>query len=83
MNVKEKIKEALKENKAILGYREVLKFIRNNNVELVVLAKNTPEKIKNIILHSNVAVEIFDGSSKEMGTLCGKPYPVAVIAIKG
>ncbi|MEM4500450.1 MAG: ribosomal L7Ae/L30e/S12e/Gadd45 family protein [Candidatus Woesearchaeota archaeon] len=83
MEIREKIKEALKENKIVLGYREVLKFIRNNKVEVVILANNVPLKIKNTILHSNVKVEIFNGGSKEIGTICGKPYPISVVAIKG
>jgi len=72
----------MKENKIVYGYREVLKFIRNNNVELVILANNAPEKIKKTILNSNIKVEIFEEGSKKMGTICGKPYPISVIAIK-
>ncbi|MEM5815611.1 MAG: ribosomal L7Ae/L30e/S12e/Gadd45 family protein [Candidatus Aenigmatarchaeota archaeon] len=82
MSLVEKIKEAMKENKIVYGYREVLKFIRNNNVELVILANNAPEKIKKTILNSNIKVEIFEEGSKKMGTICGKPYPISVIAIK-
>jgi len=83
MDLREKIKEALKNNKVVFGYREVLKYIRNNEVELVVLADNAPKKVKDIILNSNVKVEIFEGGSKEIGTICGKPYPISVLAIKG
>ncbi|MGC8993393.1 MAG: ribosomal L7Ae/L30e/S12e/Gadd45 family protein [Candidatus Aenigmatarchaeota archaeon] len=83
MEIVEKIKKALKENRAILGYRESLKYIRNNKVEEVILANNAPERIKKIILNSNVKVEIFDKGSKELGTICGKPYPITTIAIKG
>jgi large subunit ribosomal protein L30e len=82
MELEEKIKRAIRENKIIIGYRECLKYIRNNVPETVILAKNTPEKIKNIILNSNVKVEFFDGSSKDLGTICGKPHPITTIAIK-
>jgi len=82
MNLAERIKEAMKENKIVYGYREVLKFIRNNKVETVILSNNAPEKVKRMIMNSNVKVEIFEGGSKEMGTICGKPYPISVIAIK-
>lgn len=82
MNLAERIKEAMKENKIVYGYRKVLKFIRNNKVETVILSNNAPEKVKRMIMNSNVKVEIFEGGSKEMGTICGKPYPISVIAIK-
>ncbi|MEM5875308.1 MAG: ribosomal L7Ae/L30e/S12e/Gadd45 family protein [Candidatus Aenigmatarchaeota archaeon] len=72
----------MKENKIVYGYRKVLKFIRNNKVETVILSNNAPEKVKRMIMNSNVKVEIFEGGSKEMGTICGKPYPISVIAIK-
>ena len=83
MNIEEMIKKAIKENKAIIGFRESLKYIRNYTPEAVILAKNAPEKIKKIILHSNVNVLIFDGSSKDLGTICGRPHPITTIVIKG
>jgi len=72
----------MKKNRIVYGYREVIKFIRNNKVEIVILANNAPEKVKKMILNSNVPVEIFNGGSKEIGTICGKPYPISVIAVK-
>jgi large subunit ribosomal protein L30e len=83
MEIEEKIKRAIKENKIIIGYRECLKYIRNNVPETVIIAKNAPERIKKIILNSNVKIEIFEGSSKDLGTICGKPHPITTIAIKG
>jgi ribosomal protein L30E len=45
-----------------------------------------PEKIRKEIEHNakiaGIKVEIFDKSSKELGVLCGKPYPVSVLVIK-
>jgi large subunit ribosomal protein L30e len=83
METEEKIKKAIRENKIIIGYRECLKYIRNNTPEVVIIAKNAPERIKKVILNSNVKVEFFEGSSKDLGTICGKPYPITTIVIKG
>lgn len=83
MDIVEKIKEAMEKNKAIFGYRESLKYIRNNKVEMVVLAKDAPDRIKKIFFNSNVKVEIFDKGSKELGIVCGRPYPITTIVIKG
>jgi len=77
------IKKAIRENKAIIGFRESLKYIRNYAPEAVILAKNAPERIKKIILNSNVNVLIFEGSSKDLGTICGRPHPITTIVIKG
>jgi len=83
MNIEEMIKRAIKENRVVVGYRRSLKYIRNNVPEVVILAKNAPENIKKVILNSNVKVVIFDGSSKDLGTICGRPHPITTIVIKG
>ncbi len=83
MKVEEIVKKAIKENRAIIGYRESLKYIRNYSPEIVIIAKNAPEKIKKTIINSNVKVLIFEGSSKDLGTICGRPHPISTIVIKG
>jgi large subunit ribosomal protein L30e len=83
MKVEEIVKKALKENRIIFGYRESLKYIRNNAPEVVIIAKNAPEKIRKVILNSNVKFIIFEGSSKELGTICGRPHPITTIVIRG
>ncbi|MEM5855398.1 MAG: ribosomal L7Ae/L30e/S12e/Gadd45 family protein, partial [Candidatus Aenigmatarchaeota archaeon] len=70
----------------ILGYKESRKYIKVNKAKLVVLANNAPEKIRKEIEHNasiaGIKVEIFDKGSKDLGILCGKPYPVSVLVIK-
>lgn len=83
MNLEEAIKKAIRENRVIFGYRESLKYIRNKNPEMVIIAKNAPEYIKKIILNSNVKVVVFEGSSKDLGTICGRPHPISTLVIKG
>jgi large subunit ribosomal protein L30e len=81
------IKDALKENKAILGYRESIKFLKLNKPKLVIIAENLPDERKKEIEHlckiSKVKLKIFKGSSKELGIICGKPFSVSVLVIKG
>ncbi|MEM7821615.1 MAG: 50S ribosomal protein L30e [Candidatus Aenigmatarchaeota archaeon] len=87
MTLTEVIRTALKENKAIIGYRKSIKFIKLNTAKIIVVAKNSPEEIRKEIEHNakikGVKVEIFDGSSKELGVICGKPFPVTTLVIKG
>ena len=86
MNIEDEIRSALKSNNAIIGYRESIKFIKMNSPKMIVLARNAPKKIKEEIAHnaelSKVKVEIFEGSSVELGTICGKPFPVMTLVIK-
>jgi len=52
----------------------------------VVVAKNTPEKMRKEIEHNagiaGVRLEVFEGTSKELGVICGRPYPVTVLVVK-
>lgn len=80
------IQEAVKSNKAIIGYKEAIKYIKLNKPKLIVIANNAPENMKKDIEHNakifGLKVEIADKSSKELGVICGKPYPVTTIVIK-
>ena len=53
--------------------------------KLFVVAQNTPSEIKNKILScaktSKVPLIEFDGSSMELGSVCGKPFPVSVLSV--
>lgn len=83
MDLTELIKTSIASGKAILGFRESLKYIKLNKPRLVIVANNIPEKMKEDIIKTKCKVEVFDGSSKELGTICGKPYPVSTVVIKG
>lgn len=87
MALSDEIQNAIKQKKAIIGYRESIKYIKQDYPKIIVIAKNIPENYRKEIEHntkiSKVKVEVFDGSSKDLGVICGKPFPVSTIAIKG
>ncbi|MHA1743115.1 MAG: 50S ribosomal protein L30e [Candidatus Heimdallarchaeota archaeon] len=87
MNLVETIQTALKTGKVIIGYRESIKFIKTNTPKLIVVAENSPAGMRKEIEHNakvaGVKVEVFNGSSKELGVICGKPFPVTTLVIKG
>lgn len=79
------VKESLKSGKAILGYRESIKFLKLNKPKFVIIAENTPKEMKDDIYYvvdDKNKIKIFNGTSIELGTLCGKPFPVTTIVIK-
>jgi ribosomal protein L30E len=80
----EEIQSAVKSSRAIFGYRESIKFIKLYSPRLVVVANNLPEERRRELEHNAKSkVEIFSGSSRELGTFCGVPYPVSVLVVKG
>ncbi len=86
MNLTETVQDALKANKVIIGHNESIKFIKINVPKLIVIANNMDEKMRGEIEQNakvaKIPVEIFSGSSKELGVVCGKPFPVSVLVIK-
>jgi large subunit ribosomal protein L30e len=79
------LRDALKENKVIIGSKKTIKYLKLGNVKLIILANNCPENIKKDIEHyaklSEVKIENFDGTAKQLGIFCGKPFAIASLAI--
>jgi large subunit ribosomal protein L30e len=80
------IQDANKTGNIIIGYNKCKKFIKVNEARLVVVANNAPARIRNEMEHNariaGINFEVFAGTSRELGVLCGKPYPASVLVIK-
>lgn len=86
MALKTDITNAMKNKKLLIGFNSVVKGIKSGNVEKIAIARNCSESIRSDIDNyskiSGVKVEVFDGNNKELGTLCKKPFPISVLAVK-
>ena len=86
MTVEKEIKEAMKEEKLIIGSKSVIKNIKLNAVEYVICSANCTEDVINDLSHysKNFAVEIkkFKGNSRQLGEICGKPFNVMLLGVK-
>lgn len=85
-DIKKIIDEAILNNKAIIGFRESYKALKRNELKTIIVAKNMEEeKMEDIKYNAkiyNVELIIFQGSSRELGILCGKPYVISAIGVK-
>jgi len=81
----EDLRSALKENKVILGSKRTIKHLKIGKVKMIVIANNCPENVKKDLEHyiklTGVKLEIFDGTAKQLGIVCGKPFSIATLAI--
>lgn len=86
MTLRNEIGSAVKSDKVIIGYKQTIKNIKIGSVKLIVIANNIPEELKKKIEHNakigGIKMEVFNGSSKELGVVCGRPFPISVIAIR-
>lgn len=86
MNLIEGIQSTLKAGKVVIGYKKSLEFIKTDSPKLIVMANNIPKKEHKEVEHnaklSGAKIEIFGGSSKELGVICGRPFPIMLLVIK-
>jgi large subunit ribosomal protein L30e len=86
MSLTDIILDAIKQKRVLFGYRQSIKEIKSGKPELIVIAKNIPENLRKEIEHNakifNLKMEVFEGSSKDLGALCGKPFPISTLVIK-
>jgi large subunit ribosomal protein L30e len=76
---------AVESGKVEFGSRKGLKASLLGKAKLFVVCENTPadvlEKIKNYSKISDIPLISFDGSTMELGSVCGKPYPVSLLSV--
>ena len=86
MDIERGIRVAVDTGKVILGSNKSIQAIELGNGELVVLAANAPKTLKEDVevysKLSEIPVHVFDGSSVELGSVCGKPFTVSVLVVQ-
>lgn len=79
------IKMAIRDKKLVIGSKETIKGVKNGKIKAVVYASNCPKnKIKDLNHYttlSNIDLKKFEGDSKKLGELCGKPFNTIIIGI--
>lgn len=86
MTLTDDIQSAIKSKKAIIGYNESINYIKFNTPKMIIVANNLPLSIRQGLEHnaktSKTRFEMFDGTSRELGVVCSKPFPVTTIIIE-
>jgi large subunit ribosomal protein L30e len=86
MDLTDLIKTKIQQDKVVIGYNRVIKLLKIESPEVIVIANNFPEEKKKTIEHntkiSKIELKEYSGDGINLGLLCGKPFPVGVLAIK-
>lgn len=84
-DLESEIKNVLKSGKVILGFNRSLKAVMLGRAKALIIASKIPKSygddIRKYATLSNIPVINFPGSSKDLGLVCGKPFPISTIAI--
>ena len=86
MDLDRGIRVAVDTGSVILGSDKTTQALKLGKGELIIVAANCPKDIKEDIdiysKLSNIPVFTFEGSSVELGSVCGKPFTVASLIVQ-
>ena len=78
------IKEGMNDKKCSLGAKEVIGSMKNS--KLIILSQSIPknilQKIEETAKSSKVTTMNFNGSSVELGRLCGTQFRISALSLK-
>ncbi|HIH10626.1 TPA: 50S ribosomal protein L30 [Candidatus Woesearchaeota archaeon] len=78
------LRQKITDNKVVLGTERVLKALREQAVERVLVARNCPDQIRNDLVHYaalvNIPIITLGLNNEELGVFCKKNFFVSVLA---
>jgi large subunit ribosomal protein L30e len=85
MDIGREIRKAAETGKVLFGTERSLQAVKTGEAKLIIMASNTPQKTKEDIKYytglSGITTHRYDGTGVELGTACGKPFVISVIAV--
>ncbi|MEM4554922.1 MAG: 50S ribosomal protein L30e [Candidatus Anstonellaceae archaeon] len=79
------IRQCVDSGKVLFGTKSSLKSVLLSKPKLIVISKNCPayvaEDVKRYCKLSSVPLLVFSGTSVELGTVAGRPHPIAVLTV--
>ncbi len=85
MDANKEIRRAIDTGKTVLGFKETEKESLIGNSKMIIIAKNIEEhkkeKLENYSKIGEIPIYYFDGTAKELGSICGKPFHINTLAI--
>jgi large subunit ribosomal protein L30e len=84
-DLKDRINSVMKTGKVVIGSKRVIKNLLVGNPKLIILSSNCPADVRGEVFYysrlSKVPYGIGKEDSIELGSICGKPFPVSAIGI--
>jgi large subunit ribosomal protein L30e len=86
MDVDRGIRVAVDTGNVTLGSEKSIQGLKLGKGKLVIIAQNCPRNIREDVMHysklSEIPVYSYQGTSVDLGSVCGKPFTVATLTIK-
>jgi large subunit ribosomal protein L30e len=76
------LRRAMKTGEVKLGQNSVEKIIAENKAKLVIIAKNAPVQVREMLADKeNIPLYEFNGSSRQLGKECGRDHMISILAV--
>ncbi len=86
MDVSREIRRAVDTGAVSFGNKQAEKSVLKGVAELIIISSNAPlalnERMRQLCTVSNVSLYKFEGTGLSLGSICGKPFVVSVLAIE-
>lgn len=81
IDINRALRSLIKTGEVIIGANRTIDAAKDNEVQLIILASNSPREVRMKIEESEVPVLNYAGNSVDLGLACGKPYIISTMAI--
>lgn len=82
MDINKALRTAIQTGKVFFGIEETKKALSAGKGKLVIISSNCPGKfIEDLNEYGKVSKYNFQGTNIELGSACGKPFPISVLTV--
>ena len=86
IDINKAITKTVKSGKVLFGAESAINNAKIGKAKLIIVAANCPQKTREDVQYycklSNIPMIIYNGTSIELGAVCGKPFMVSALTIR-
>jgi len=86
IDINKAITKTVKSGKVLFGAQSAINNAKIGKAKLIIVAANCPQKTREDVQYycklSNIPMIIYNGTSIELGAVCGKPFMVSALTIR-
>jgi len=81
INIDRALRSSIRTGDVVLGSNQTLVAVGSSQAKLMIHASDCPEEVRSQLENTDVPVYSYSGRGKDLGSACGKPFPVAALAV--
>jgi len=82
MDINKALRSAVSTGKVYFGIKEAKKACKAGSAKLIIISSNCPSHyVDDINKFKKISTYNFKGSNIDLGSTCGKPFPISVLTI--